>query len=592
MKKRQKRMRQQLIVHFVLVAVLSLTLFSGYYVTYMRHSIERETIEKSERVLSHALEKIELLAGQVNEFANYICRNQSVQTLLQGHREDAKLFSPDKQSVINELNRQFQHLPLTEHILSLFIIGNNGLDIRSGKESSLVDYAEVVSTFCQRERFSNMERIHWDALRRNPTALSGYGTVLPYSQRIVSANGAETLGYLVIIFKPGLFSDQCPEFLGKPGERIALISSGGDVLGANDAWRGNNTLKTYESRSVLLQNDLHNGHPVTVDGQRLVFYGDATAAPVWTLVAAVPDGRKAEQLLLLLRTGAPVLLVAIALACGLAIYFSRRFTQPITEMVSAVSDIARGNFERKIEPGTAYELTQLGHSINEMQDEIKMLIEERIRQEKDKRNTEMRMLKAQINPHFLGNTLNSIRMMAKMQGARGICNMTEALGELLHANLRDATETISLRDELSMLSKYIYIQNVRYKGMIEYETHVAEDDLYDFHILRFILQPLVENAIQHGIEPGRLGEKITVSAWRKDAFLYLCVQDNGCGMSAQKLEMLQRGEASQGGGIGVQNVHRRLRTTYGEQSGLRFESSPGQGTKVTAVLYFGNDKGA
>ena len=585
MKRHQKRMRHQLTVYFVVVAVISLSLFVSYYFFVMRQNIERETLEKSDRVLRHALEKIELQAEQVNEFANYICRNQNVQLLLLQNSQNAEQFSEQKQNVIDEVNRQFQNLPLAEDILSLFIIGNNDLDIRFGKEASLVEYGAVKDFFCEMERFSDTSRIRWDALHENFTTLSNYDTVLPYSQRIVGDDGSETLGYLVVLFKDSLFANQCPEFLGEPGERIALLTDQGQMLGANDAWLSDSDLISRATCSWLFKTGKAEGFKMTAGGKTLVLYSDATAVPVWILIAAVPVKSGGIDLLLLFRAAVPILLISLAVAYGLAFYFSMRFTKPITEMVSAVSDIARGNFERQIVRCDPYELTQLGNGINEMQREIKLLIEQRILREKKERDAEMRMLKAQINPHFLNNTLNSIRMMAKMQGARGIAKMTEALGDLLRASLSSPEETISLHDELEMLSKYIYIQNVRYKGLIEYEIHISDDELYNFRILRFILQPLVENSILHGIKPSSEGVKITVSAWREQNILYLCVEDNGQGISEEKLHMLRNGTSQHSREIGVQNVHRRLQMVYGEQSGLHFESESGKRTKVTAVLH-------
>ena len=195
------------------------------------------------------------------------------------------------------------------------------------------------------------------------------------------------------------------------------------------------------------------------------------------------------------------------------------------------------------------------------------------------------MLRAQINPHFIYNTLNSIKMMAVMQGSRGIQNMTEALGSILRSSLSKAEEQITLREELALLEQYIYIQNIRYKGNIEYEVDVQDESLLDLRLQRFLLQPLIENAILHGIEAApHHGGTVRLTAWREKREIYISVEEDGAGIPPEILQRLQRHEQVTQGSIGVHNVDERLRMLYGEDCGLSFESEEHVRTCVTVHL--------
>ena len=258
--------------------------------------------------------------------------------------------------------------------------------------------------------------------------------------------------------------------------------------------------------------------------------------------------------------------LALLLALILASVFAERLVQPIRSMADAVDRIAQGQFDCALPRDSVQEYARLEQGIEQMQAEV-------------------RMLRAQINPHFIYNTLNSIKMMAVMQGSRGIQNMTEALGSILRSSLSKAEKQITLREELALLEQYIYIQNIRYKGNIEYEVDVQDESLLDLRLQRFLLQPLIENAILHGIEAApHHGGTIRLAAWREKREIYISVADDGAGIPSEILQRLQRHEQVTQSSIGVHNVDERLRMLYGEDCGLSFESEEHVCTCVTVHL--------
>jgi two-component system sensor histidine kinase YesM len=249
-------------------------------------------------------------------------------------------------------------------------------------------------------------------------------------------------------------------------------------------------------------------------------------------------------------------------------------------------------------------LALLWAGINRQAGELAALMEKRIDDEKKARDLEYRMLQSQINPHFLYNTLNSIKWMASIQNASGIAEMTTALSRLLRTLTKDTRKTASLGEELALLDDYLVIQKYRYGDSVTVKKEIAEDSLLDTLVPRFTLQPLVENAIFHGLEP-KGGGIITVRA-RTDpedpALTLVSIEDNGVGMSGETIAKIRlaQGKAAGAGGcgqepgggdvfrkLGLRNVEERLRYAFGKDTGsggLSIASEEGKYTVITITL--------
>ena len=212
------------------------------------------------------------------------------------------------------------------------------------------------------------------------------------------------------------------------------------------------------------------------------------------------------------------------------------------------------------------------YGVNRMTGEIRFLMNKAVVDEKNKQDLEYRMLQSQINPHFLYNTLNSIKWMATIQNATGIAEMTTALSRLLKTVSKDIRKVVPLRDELALLDEYMVIQKYRYGDSVNFEKQIPDDALLETPIPRFILQPLVENAIFHGIEPRGSGN-IVFSAVRQEADLLVSLSDDGVGMDDETVY-----------GIGLTNIDERLRSSFGESYGISVKSETGKGTTITIRL--------
>ncbi|WP_373217512.1 sensor histidine kinase [Ruminococcus sp. 5_1_39BFAA] len=234
------------------------------------------------------------------------------------------------------------------------------------------------------------------------------------------------------------------------------------------------------------------------------------------------------------------------------------------------------------------EIGKLSQNFNEMLERIENLKEQVVEEQENKRRYELQALQAQINPHFLYNTLDSIIWMAETND-KNIVPMTEALAKLFRISLNKGNEEITLKKELEHVKNYLIIQNMRYADKFTYEINM-EPEVEKCRIIKLILQPIVENSIYHGIKLKKGSGHIRIDAFREEDFLKIKISDDGCGMTQEMCDKILSDEIEpeniSGSGIGVRNVNERIMLRFGEGYGLKYYGELGKGTTVVYTLPF------
>lgn len=266
---------------------------------------------------------------------------------------------------------------------------------------------------------------------------------------------------------------------------------------------------------------------------------------------------------------------------------------PVKQLQDKMDQVSLGNFSRDGSIEWDHELGDIGRGINDLAENVESLMQTQLEDEKQKRDLEYKMLQSQINPHFIYNTLNSIKWMATIQGADGISEITTALSRLLKSISKGTKLIIPLQEELSLLNDYFLIQKYRYGGTITMDVRIEEEALYQLDIIKFTLQPLVENSIFHGIEPKGGAGKIDIHGYFADeAKQTVCIDvtDDGIGIPQEKIEKILQGNGDDSSEffreIGIRNVHKRLQYEFGEEYGISVSSVEGASTTMTIRLPF------
>jgi len=267
--------------------------------------------------------------------------------------------------------------------------------------------------------------------------------------------------------------------------------------------------------------------------------------------------------------------------------FFHNMITPLNNLAEKMDLVEQGDYTVSVQASGPEEMQHLQLTFNSMIQQVNLLTEEKEQNEREKNRLELQALQYQINPHFIGNTLNSIRMMAVVNKDEHIKNMTASLMRLVNDSFRGRGNTNTLEDEVSSLSSYVHIMKVRSGNPIELRFSIP-DKLKSQSIRKMLLQPLVENSVIHGFQQGRKKGIILIQAFRMDEKLILRVTDNGAGMEITE-QLNQSSESSRGlTPLGLKSVHRRIQLNFGPDYGLKIRSIRGSYSSVTLALPLDN----
>lgn len=281
-----------------------------------------------------------------------------------------------------------------------------------------------------------------------------------------------------------------------------------------------------------------------------------------------------------------IFMVSLALAATLSRYRIYRMIKPLTNLTMVMKKMEEGSLGLTMEVVEKNEIGVLVEQFNKMSMSIKELVEINKTVQEEKRNIEMQALKAQINPHFIYNTLNMIKWMAVIIKADNIVDSLTTLSDFLHPIFKKNNIICTVSEEIEYINNYIKIMNYRFAGAFKTSINIP-DDIRQLSILRFILQPVVENAITHGFAETNGGSIIIDACWEGDKIL-ISVSDNGKGMPQTKIDEINRAllngeeiQISSSSGVGLSNVNRRIKLHFGEDYGITLQSKPGEGTTAS-----------
>lgn len=281
-------------------------------------------------------------------------------------------------------------------------------------------------------------------------------------------------------------------------------------------------------------------------------------------------------------------IISLVLVVIVSFKFSRTLTNPIFKLKRLMKQAESGDLTVRFNFEHNDEIGELGQSFNHMIARIDQLIQMVYVEQENKRTAEMKSLQEQIKPHFLYNTLDTISWMARDYDAEDIVRLVDALTNMFRIGLSHGKDIITVKEEITHVSNYLYIQKIRYKDKLNYVIHVDES-LYAIEVPKLILQPLVENAIYHGVKAKRGGGTITITGVPEGENLVFTVQDNGAGMPQEKVEelnrrMSERSVLDEQKSFGLFYIRERIQLCYGTGYGVHVESALGEGTRVTITL--------
>jgi two-component system sensor histidine kinase YesM len=580
-------------MYFLLMSVITLTVAGSFSYVISVSTLRKNantgmanTVEQIGRNVENQIEKI-------NRYAYLLFTDVKIQQTLMEHslpnHDPGRLYSLYKE-LDSILSYYFYN---DKYFLSASITLNSGE--RYIYQSSIADYPispllDQLDQVMESKQFAD-GAVRWEGPARLTVRGGRQVELFSVSRELknvgdMKTSSVFTIGQLRLVFSEKMYSDLYQSIHTDANSVIMIVDAAGNVISHKE--------KSFVANSMAeedFMNKVLNSHDKVFvhshDGTRSFVSSYKLGVQEWRVIELVPYTyvtTKINSILLITILMCLVCLLGIYL---LSLFLSVRFSKPLMELNWAMKEMEKGNFDISVDVSTKDEVGQMKNHFNRMVKRIKGLFERTIKQEREKQEQELRALQYQVNPHFLYNTLNSVRLMAILSKANHVAAMIEALIRLLRNTLGKYGKMVSVKVEIDNIRDFIFIQNMRYSGKFEVDYQI-DNNLLSLLMPHFILQPLVENALFHGLEPKRGMEKgkLTVHGKLSGEQLAFCLTDNGVGMTSEQIERIFAGIDHEFGytQIGIKNVHDRIRLMYGPDYGIRVDSVIGEGTTVEVRL--------
>lgn len=582
--------RQRFIVSISRLLIVSscliMVLFFGINFFLTRESYEK-TLEEEVRVkqeqmlfyvsdtLEQSMEAIELLARSAAN--NYYIINNVVNYRKNQNSYEQMVFQ-------NNMNQNLSSLAYSlEDIVSVNILMDDR-DLRTTKPNGVYSYGRYMNSEIP-EEIREMSS-GWIPTRENDLIIPTYTPyIASYVLRIYSGlYYGDALGHLVINVDEDFFYDLIRKY-SYDGTKLFLLDQEGMIISSSERGAlGVNIrdtdyrayewdLKDEQQLKELKEQAMEEGQ---ILGAKRLAGGGMQILALSDYNQALAPFRETQRLVMVSSAG--LLLLFVFFHACLAYGISR----PILRLSKEVTRFKEDSLTGRLDCSShIYEINVLCREYNHMLDRIEELIDRLLKQEKLKQKKELEILQAQINPHFLYNTLESINWMALSMKQREISKMVVLLGNFLRLSLNKGNNIYMVRDEISHLKSYIEIQNIRCRGKIDFSLDIAPEIL-DYRMIKLLLQPLVENSILHGFDCRGGAGQIWVKGYEDGDYIFFTVADDGCGMEEDKIEAIC--DMNSETGHGLKNVMKRIALYYGEGSSLSIRSVLNVGTEIELCI--------
>ncbi|BBI35389.1 histidine kinase [Cohnella abietis] len=557
----------------ILMTIMIVSVIS-YYLT--KDAVQSKAQEYTTELVKQINNNIKSYVNGMNYMSDLVAGNPFVQDYLS--KETFASLKQEKESKESISTLLESMLVSRTDITSVNVFGYNGQFVSGRKELELNPYIDLTSL----NWYRNAQEAHGQSVispsHIQPVFKDRYPWVVSLSRELSSRDGSKKLGVFLVDLNFSVMNDMFKDVrLGQRGY-LFIVDSSGKIVYHPQQQLIYSKLK-YEMIDRVLE--IKNGTFTSNEGSNSRMYTVQESDFGWKIVGVsyVNELVSNQNEMRLSYVGLGFICIVIAII--ISFFLSQRVSQPIKQLQSYMKEVEKGNFDIHVPVPKTTEVGRLARAFNIMVGKIKELMNQVVSDQEQKRKSEMNALQAQINPHFLYNTLDSIVWMAESNKSKEVVLMTSALAKLFRASISKGEELVSIRTEIEHITNYLMIQKMRYKNKLDYQIEIS-DSVWDYKTIKVILQPIVENAIYHGIKMKHGPGLIRIASEETETDIHLFIEDNGNGMDEEKLRTLllpiSRSEA--GRGVGVQNVHERLKLYFGPQYGLTYKSTLGVGTTV------------
>ncbi|RKP57239.1 sensor histidine kinase [Cohnella endophytica] len=574
--KRLRSIQTNMVLASVFLIVLTIFIMSiiSYYLT--KDAVQSKAQAYTTELVKQVNNNIKSYVNGMKYMSDLAAGNHSVQEYLSNSTFSSLKEEKGYKEAISDMLESM--LASRTDIASANVFGYGGQFVSGRKELELNPYIDIKTLGWYKNAQAAEGQNVLSPSHVQPVFKGRYPWVVSLSRELISKDGKK-LGVFLVDLNFSVMNDMFKDIrLGQRGY-LFIVDSDGKIVYHPQQQLVYSNLKSEKIEEVLA---IKSGTFTSDEGRDSRMYTVQDSDFGWKIVGVsyVNElvGNQNEIRLSFVLWG----LVCVLIAIVLSFFLSQRVSKPIKRLQDSMKEVEKGNFDIHVMVPKSIEIGRLARAFNIMVGKIKELMSQVVHDQEQKRKSEINALQAQINPHFLYNTLDSIVWMAESNKSKEVVLMTSALAKLFRASISKGEELVSIRTEMEHIANYLMIQKMRYKNKLDYEIDIG-DTVYDYKTIKVILQPIVENAIYHGIKKKHGPGLIRITAEETAADIHIHIEDNGNGMDEEKLKslLLPARDAEEGRGVGVRNVHERLMLYFGPEYGLSYNSKLGEGTKVT-----------
>ena len=537
-------------------------------------------------------ESIDVFQSEIKDYSTYICINTKVNNLLTA--DNVEELNKNSQIWLEDAPMQIVQdmISLKGHIKTIAIYPENGLrPYLRGMDGSvyIADISTVRETELYKQTFESDNKMLWKSVSRNSNNIyeTNRADKIVLCREIVDLTKKKRLGYIVIGISKERFNDLCVNVVQNEHEGVVILDkNGGELIrsGAVDE-----KVEEYlKSEEFIKQNYKKRKSHFSYGNYEVICNQMSENASI--VCKIVPSYGLQMQITNIVYMPVMLMLGVMLALLPLLVIISNLVTNPLRKLSEAIYKFSMGDFSQQVEVTTYDEVGEVAECFNRMVEDIKNLIDKNYVITLQEKESELAALQAQINPHFLYNTLDSLYWQAQGMGNEEIAETILALSQLFRLVLGQGKKEVTVAQEMELVSRYLQIQKVRFNKRLNYEVEVDES-VKKAKIPKLIVQPFVENAIVHGFENVTIPCRLRVTARRAGSYIRFKIEDTGIGMRQDQIyeileEETEKYAKQRVGRFAIKNIKERLQLKFHGNFELNIQSDVGHGTTVTLMVPF------
>lgn len=567
-----KTIQMQILIYVAILIIGIILVLDGIFYYMSVQVITKDAQEYGSQITSQIGRNIEYYVNYMKDISNIL-------------NNDAKVTnSLNKERISTESNILVKSIAQTRRDIVSIVVLNKEKIILADKDIYKI------------KRSADVQNLNWykNAIKAKGNAVFSSSHVQNFIEDqypwVVSLSNAnydinnKFIGVTLIDINYKVFTDLCNKVqIGKKGYVFIIDENGDMVYHPNQQLIYSNIKEENITRILGAKDGSYND---IQDNENKLITVKALPAIGWKVVGVTYMNDILIQKEDLMRVIGFSAIICLIIAIIISIRVSSKISNPIYKLERIMKRVETGELDFDIQVEGNNEVVQLAQTFSIMVRRIKNLLEKVEEDQSELRKSELNTLYAQINPHFLYNALDTIIWAAEQEESEKVVRMTSALSKYFRLSLSKGKEVITISQEMQHIKNYLIIQKIRYDSKLDYEINIEEDILM-YKTMKMLLQPLVENAIYHGIKNLPLGGKIWITAKRVENNIHLIVKDNGVGMNDETLRNIfikKEDNPLTSGGVAIINVNQRIQLYFGNDYGIKFQSEPLKGTIVTVII--------